>query len=138
MLITLERTACYGPCPIYKLSVKGDGSVEFDGEKFTETTGKAEGKISQEKIRELIKAFKEADYFGFDDSYDEKNCPASATDSSTVITSIQINGRKKTIKHYLGCADGTEEHRPYPAKLCELEYKIDEMVGTKRWIREGK
>jgi hypothetical protein len=138
--VTLKRTACFGTCPIYTLTIKADGSVVFEGEKFTATTGKAEAKISEAKIRELIKAFEEADYFGFDDSYgyDSSNCPSTATDMPTVTTSIQINNRKKSIDHYLGCTDGTEGFNIYPAKLYQLENKIDEIVGTKRWIGEQK
>src|ERR1041385_8201332 len=44
--ITLERTACFGTCPMYKLTIDSDGTVTFNGERFTKTTGIAKGKIS--------------------------------------------------------------------------------------------
>ena len=39
LVITLERTACFGTCPIYKLTVYGDGRVEYEGERFVTVTG---------------------------------------------------------------------------------------------------
>jgi len=136
---TLERMACYGKCPVYKLSVAADGTVVFDGQEFTATTGRAGGKLSSAKMRELIEAFRAADYFGFEDIYSEgRNCPVTATDSPTAITSLRINGRQKKIHHYLGCSEGSERLSIYPPELYELENRIDEIVGTKQWIGGGK
>src|SRR5262245_50253000 len=32
--VTLERTQCYGPCPVYTLSVAGDGTVAYFGTRY--------------------------------------------------------------------------------------------------------
>jgi hypothetical protein len=32
MVITLERTACFGTCPIYRLTIQGNGQVVYEGE----------------------------------------------------------------------------------------------------------
>src|SRR6187200_1158641 len=42
--IGLERTACFGKCPIYSVVIKSDGSVQYTGEKFVERLGKHRGK----------------------------------------------------------------------------------------------
>lgn len=137
LLITLERKGCYGTCPIYKLIVKTDGSVLFEGEQFTDTFGKAEGKISEDKVKQLIEEFNNADYFNLNGKYDTKNCYQWTDDSSTV-TSIQINGEKKSVDHYHGCKEGSDNFEKELAKLIKLEDKIDEIVETKRWIEEQK
>ena len=131
LLITLERTACYGRCPIYKLTIKADGSVLFDGERFTKTIGKAEGKISEDKVKKLIKEFENADYFALDGEYD---C-YQMTDNPSAFTSIQINGKNKKIKHYQGCESGSDEFEKELSNLTELENKIDEIIGTQKWIK---
>ena len=134
LLITLERTACYGTCPIYKLIIKADGSILFEGERFTKTKGKAEGEISKEKVRKLIEEFKKVDYFNLNGKYD---C-YQMTDNPSAVTSIQINGKKKSIDHYHGCGDGNDKFEKELSKLTELENNIDEIVGTQKWVGEQK
>lgn len=138
LLITLARTECYGLCPVYKVGIKADGAVMFEGIKNTETKGISEGKIDETQIKNILREFENADYFNLEDRYDSKNCPLAATDNSTAVTSIQINGRQKTVSHYLGCAEDNQQRTPFPPKLRELENKIDEIAGTKRWIGERK
>jgi len=48
--ITLERTECYGFCPIYTLTIQGDGTVVYDGKDFVKTKGRVEITIPKEKI----------------------------------------------------------------------------------------
>jgi len=31
-IITLERTPCYGYCPVYKVTILSDGTVRYFGE----------------------------------------------------------------------------------------------------------
>jgi len=137
LLITLERTACYGTCPAYKLSVKSDGIVSFEGVSNTKVKGKIEEKISIEKVRQLIKEFEIANYFNLNGKFDSKNC-YQWTDNPSTLTSIQINGEKKNIDHYQGCREGDDDFKKKLSKLTELENKTDEIVETKRWIGEGK
>lgn len=137
--IKLSRTGCYAAanaCPTYDLTVNADGSVVFEGKDVTEIKGKVEDKISEEKLLRLIEEFQKADFFSLEDSYDHENCPSTATDSPDANTSIQINGKKKSVRHYLGCY--TKYPQVYPPKLFKLENKIDEIVGTERWIGEQK
>lgn len=137
LLITLERSQCYGQCPAYKLMVKSDGAVLFEGLAFTKVEGNAEDKISGEKINQLIKAFENADYFNLNGKYGTQNC-YQWTDHDSATTSIQINGKKKEIDHYQGCKEGSEKFKEELSKLTDLENKIDEIVETKRWIGEQK
>ncbi len=138
LLITIERTGCNGSCPVYNLRINADGSVSFEGIKYTETKGKAEGKISEDKIRKILKEFANAEYFILKDKYDGENCPQTAKDHPTVITSIQIGNKTKTVNHNLGCEENSVQSISFPPKLTEMEDKIDEIVETKRWIGERK
>ncbi|MGI8670256.1 MAG: hypothetical protein ACR2J3_10500, partial [Aridibacter sp.] len=69
--------------------------------------------------------------------YDTENC-YQVTDNPSAITSIQINGEKKSIDHYHGCREGDDDFEKELSKLTKLENKIDEIVGTKRWFGEKK
>ena len=138
LLITLETTDFWDNPAVYKLSIKADGSVIFEGIKNTETKGIAEGKISDDKIRELLKEFDNADYLNLQDSYGSHNCPMLASDHSTVITSIQIADKKKSINRDLGCHEKNSIYNRFPPKLYELENKIAGTVEVRRWIGERK
>lgn len=127
LIIRLNRTVCFGTCPAYLLTVKADGKVSFFGQDFTETKGQAEGEISKEKIKQLIAEFKKAKFFDLKDNYTTEEC---STDTPTVRTTLFINDKVKKIEHSLGCEA--------PKELTDLENKIDEIVGTKKWIGEKK
>ncbi|MFC2069256.1 DUF6438 domain-containing protein [Chloroflexota bacterium] len=122
--ITLERTACFGTCPVYMLTINGDGMIIYEGKDFVKTKGSAKSNISQEKVEQLISEFEEVDYFSLNDKYTER----TITDAPSVITSITTNGKTKAIEHYHGDFSA-------PEKLNELEDRIDEIVNSEQWIK---
>ncbi|MFC2032125.1 DUF6438 domain-containing protein [Chloroflexota bacterium] len=124
MVITLERTPCYGFCPVYKLTIGGDGTVVYEGKDFVSIRNREETTISQGEIDQLVKEFKRIDYFSLNDEYTER----TITDAPSVITSITLDGKTKTIEHYHGDFSAPEE-------LTELEDKIDEIVNSEKWIK---
>ena len=123
VVITLERTPCFGTCPVYSLTIHGDGTVVYEGKDFVEVKGTAETTMSQGKVDKLLSEFDKADYFSLKDGYTER----TITDAPTVITSITIDGKSKTIEHYRGDLSA-------PDKLSELEDKIDTIVESQQWI----
>jgi hypothetical protein len=137
-IITLERGACFGSCPIYKLTINGDGLVVFEGKDFVKQKGRAEARISRDQVKELTEAFYKIYYFSLQDRYATRKdgCPAVWTDNPTVVTSFKSNGKSKAISHYLGCREVSGDRTgAYPATLSTLEDKIDKIAGTDRWIK---
>ena len=130
-VITLERTICFGMCPAYKVSIYGDGLVLYDGKEFVKTKGDADGRITKDEVQQLVREFEKIDYLKLADDYgsDDKTCPESSTDYPSATTSLNWNGKQKTVRHYLGCRG-----LPVLDQLRALEDKIDEVVNTKRWI----
>ena len=124
VVITLERTACFGTCPVYSLTIRGDGTVAYEGKEFVDVKGEAETTISQDQVDQLVSEFEKVDYFSLNDSYIER----TVTDLPTVITSISIEGKTKEIEHYRGDFSA-------PEKLTKLEDKIDEIVNSDQWIK---
>jgi len=130
--ITLERGPCFGSCPMYKLTIKSDGTVTFEGKRFTKTIGTADGKISQSDFRALVSEFEKIDYFSLADAYTPgtKQCGQVMTDMPSANTSIKVKGKSKSVAHYHGCrGEGAL------ARLTALEDKIDAVVGTQKWIK---
>lgn len=131
-LITLERTPCFGMCPVYKLTISADGRVVFEGRHDVKKIGTAKSKISQQVLRELLAAFEKIGYFDLRDRYNEPEdgCKQWATDNPSAITSIAMRGKSKRVEHYYGCY-GME----VLAELKKLEQAIDDAVNSQQWIR---
>ncbi len=145
--LRMERNHCFGECPVYTLTIQPDGNFLFENVKIREkeeliTKNKIEGKISEEKINQIINEITKADFFSLKNSYtDGFNCPAFWKDNPDVTLSISLYRKEKTVSHSLGCkekADLDKEGKIYPQQLYDLENKIDEIVETKRWIGERK
>ena len=124
LVITLERTACFGKCPVYSLMIKGNGTVIYAGVDFVKTKGIQETTISMDAINQLVTEFEKADYFSLNDSY----TAFGMSDMPSANTSISIGGKTKAINHYLG-------DRSAPEQLTELENRIDEIVNSAQWIK---
>ncbi|HSS20113.1 MAG TPA: DUF6438 domain-containing protein [Pyrinomonadaceae bacterium] len=124
--ITLERTPCYGNCPAYKLTVFGDGRVQYEGLKYVKTIGKKESLIKPGEVREIVSAALEAKYFTLD-SYAMDNCTCTqCTDMPAANTEISIKGRSHKVGHDFGC-------RCAPKELWNLEETIDRVAGSLKW-----
>ena len=123
LLASLERTACYGTCPIYKVTVYRDGDIEWAGEKFVKVVGAAQGHATGEQLDKLRAAFARADYASLRDKYEAYD----VTDNPSAVTSFSDGGRVKTVSHYYG-----DMHAP--AALGTLETAIDEILQTTRWV----
>jgi hypothetical protein len=119
--ITLERTACYGTCPMYKLTITGNGTVLYEGRDFVDVKGEQTSSISPAQVQDLVDAFEQANFLSLRDYTDQK-----VTDSPSAITSLTINGKTKTVNHYYGDDSA-------PQELTDLESKIDEIVNSKQW-----
>lgn len=142
-LITLERSCdrCKGFGPAYTLKISADGVVVYKGKRSVRKQGKAESRITQEQLRQLIAEFDKAKCFSWRDTYENSGdgCPASWLDFPSATTSIRINGRSKTIFHYYGCREkspaGGRPGPAYPKELYELAQRIDDIVGTRQWTQ---
>lgn len=132
VVIRMERTQCYGPCPIYSVIITGDGTVTYDGKKFVKVKGPRVLRIRPEKVRSLVEAFFKADYFLLKESYDYldkgNGIQEIVTDLPTTITSIQVNGKSKKVSNYYGG----------PSSLSALEHQIDETAGITKFIEKRK
>ncbi|HKZ61207.1 MAG TPA: DUF6438 domain-containing protein [Nitrososphaera sp.] len=91
----------------------------YEGRNFVAVTGRQTSSISQEQVRELVKAFYETDYFSLKNEYS-----AQVTDLPTTTTSITVDGRFKQVINYYGA----------PEQLMELENKIDDISSSEKWV----
>src|SRR5262245_48014013 len=133
--ISLERTACFGTCPVYSVRIAGDGAVEYVGKQYVRVMGPAQRRISRAVVQQLLDAIQKAGYFEMAGEYRYLVGPdgsrGTVTDLPTTITSVRIGTRTHRIVDYVGA----------PEALHDVEQRIDRAAGTAEWIgnqRPGK
>lgn len=120
--ITLERTPCFGKCPVYTVAVHEDGTIVYNGERFVEVIGKRISKIDPEVVAQMVQVFEDAGYFEWDKAYDTM----TITDGAYVNTLVSRNDETHSIHRY------TSDNSA-PLALLFLEYWIDIMARTASW-----
>ena len=121
-VITLERTACFGACPMYTLSIFEDGTVVYEGENFVTVEGEQITQIEPETVELMLQAFEDAGYFEWDEAYDSR----TISDLPTMITSVTKGDKTHQITRYAGDSSA-------PLALPYLEQWIDEMTNSYFW-----
>jgi hypothetical protein len=122
VVITMERTRCFGTCPAYRLTINGRGEVVYEGRDFVKVSGTQRARIDPALVASLVQ---EAERIGFFELKDEYT--ARVTDLPTTFVEIRLGDRHKRIRDYYGA----------PASLRDLEKRIDEVAGAAKWIGRG-
>ena len=117
--MTLSRSACYGTCPAYEVTISEDGNVAWNGRLFVKSIGTRNAKIDPETARLLIRRFLDPKFWTLCAHYS-----AAITDNPTTTTSVQIGARSKLVSNYA---------RSAPQVLETLEEAIDAAADTHRW-----
>ena len=126
--LSLERTPCFGGCPVYTISVSPSGQVTYEGRANVRELGTATAQIPKQRVHALVIELERAGYFGFASRYalSEPACGRYVTDLPSVISSATLGARTKRIEHDYGCGKA-------PAALAVLENRIDEVLGSGQW-----
>jgi hypothetical protein len=128
VLITLERTPCFGFCPDYTVSIDGDGNVAYNGRRFVAVSGEQHGKASREDVAALLRAFDDVRFESLNGEY-----RARVTDLPTQIVTLTRNGHTKRVVDYAGVSVGM------PQAVADIEAQIDRVANTRQWVlRNGE
>jgi hypothetical protein len=118
--IDMQKTGCFGTCPAYSVTVKSNGWVYLNAERYLSRTGKFKKKMTKEETVTLFTAFSESKFFEFSDDYDGK-----MTDFPTTYVTYKIGKRSKKIRDYYGSPD----------ELKDLENRVHLIVVQEEgWI----
>jgi hypothetical protein len=122
--IKLQRTMCFGTCPVYSVMVDNEGNVNYYGEMFVYKSGEHHWKISGEKVNQLNDLIEDFRFksFIYEPGYE------FITDCPSCITTVKYsNGETKEIDHYYG-------HVLIDDSLTAFENKIERIIGTKKYV----
>jgi len=112
IIISLEKTACFGRCPVFKIIIYNNGEALYNGKKFVKKVGEHDLKVSKREIDKILSKAKKIGFNNLKNEYSER-----ITDLPT--TYIMINNKK--IKDYYGA----------PSELKDLEKLIEKIVLEK-------
>lgn len=138
--ISLSRSACYGSCPDYRVTIAGDGTVTFDTRVPPVTPvagvhraysrsdgvligGHHVGHVDRAVIDALLARFRAAHFFGLKDQY-----AAAVTDNPTYVVTLSSGDASKQVLDYVG------EEAGMPPVEADIEKAIDVAADTARWV----
>jgi len=125
--ITLERTPCYGTRLSYKVTVRQDGRVDYEGKDEVKIKGKRVAAIRGSDFARLAKKVEDIGFFSLDSEYQSRQAPDGGsifvTDQPTCITTVTKGAVTKKVENYYGGPKG----------LFELEQLIDELTKSVQW-----
>lgn len=122
--ISLERTPCFGSCPVDKVVLRADGTATYTGTRFVERLGEFQGTFSPRDFQRLAGLLTSQRFFNLRNRY-----AAPATDLPSRITTAVRNGARKTVTNY-GDAG--------PVSLWTVEVAILGVASEIRWEKAGE
>jgi hypothetical protein len=124
VVASLSRGACLGWCPSYTVQVFRDGTVEYNGESFVKTTGKATWTVTPADIAKIDDLFARNAFMKLGAAYTDYDM----TDMpSATVSYAPPGGREKRVEHYYGDDDA-------PKALVVVEDGLDQIIGIEKYI----
>ena len=119
LFASIQRGACFGTCPIYTMKIYNSGYVILNGIRFIDKIGTHSTTLSKQNMLTFIEGAMNIGYMELEDDYDNIH----VTDLPAVITSIVINGKRKTVRRRYN----------YPKGILSFEKLFDDLLDSEKW-----
>ncbi len=116
--LKMDRTACFGRCPVYTVELMSDGGVYYEGMKNTEFVGKREAHLTPQQMQKFFKQLAKYKLAMTQSTYK----PIS-TDLPHMHLNFTLNGQLKAIRN---AESG-------PKFLSDIGKKVDSLITTLSW-----
>lgn len=120
---SMEGGPCLWGCPVFMVTLLGDGTVVFEGLDEVLLPGRHIDHVDPEAVDDLLADFRTVDFFALEDRY-----VAQVTDLWTTTLSLRVGDRVKTVVEYGGTFIGM------PESVIELERHLLGTTGAGKWI----
>jgi hypothetical protein len=117
LIIEMEKTGCYGQCPVYTVKIDENGRGLFIGVENTPHLGLFSFRLRVEELEGLTATFERIGFFELEDRYYDY-----VTDLPTTYLTYRSGSREKKVMDYYGA----------PKELKDLEKSIADLVLSKR------
>ena len=139
--VVVERTACYGTCPAYRLALLRSGVVQFTSHNQGDSARVARDSIKPDAVAALLLAAVRLRVFDVPPVIAESPalCPDRASDHPTVIVTLYGAGEMRSIVDYQGCFLRSDHSTASGLSgLRAFEARLDSVAGAKRWVQPNR
>lgn len=127
--IELFRSACFGSCPIYTITVLGNGEVDYLGQMFVKECGKRSDLITEGQVTDILRELDRAHFFALED-----RAFLRPPDVPGVSVTVSADGKTKRV---WAVTYGAVPRNGAWAAFARAASRIDEIVGSAKWIHPG-
>ena len=121
ILLSMKKSGCYGPCPVYKMKIYTNGFVTLIAEEHLDLQVEYYAKLPGSTVKALVSKFNEAGFFEMEGQY-----TSIIKDLPTTWIYFSNEGRQKRIKDYDGA----------PESLKELENELSLLLESEDWKKK--
>ncbi|SEB35079.1 hypothetical protein SAMN04489761_0019 [Tenacibaculum sp. MAR_2009_124] len=118
ILITLSKTACFGDCPVYEVTIDKNGNLVFNGIQYVKEEGIQTFKLSENELKTLKNKLDKKDFNNFKNVYDD---PEIMDLASTYIT---YNNKQVKIRLW----------KDLPDELIEVHEYIGDLLYKRKFL----
>lgn len=120
LVASMERSPCFGKCPVYKMELYASGYALYRGIKDAPLKGLYTSQIERTELENLLTTVNESSFFSFQDQYINPHI----TDIPTVKIYFRSGEKKKMVE--LRSDD-------YPDPVRSLDQFFDRWIHTQNW-----
>ena len=93
LVVSFNKTPCFGRCPVYKIKIYASGFSTYEGINFAEKMGLYSTTFSQAQIEKIYNSAVEIGYFDLNNEYNDPQ----VSDLPSTISRINYNGQDQRI-----------------------------------------
>lgn len=123
LFASIERTFCFGRCPVYKMKIYADGFVEYEGIQNMDMTGKYTTTIDKGQLSAILKQAEDIKFYEMEDRYDDEMIMDLP---STTVTVVNDSGKLKSVF----CRYN------FPKRVNLLAEMFDNLLKSEKWVSE--
>ena len=132
--LTIKRNGCFGPCPIYEVILKGNGSLQYIGKRHVSFEGKRSKQVESKIVKSVITRLFESNFFYFPHSYTDY-IVAFEGKSATVLIQTETDIPMPFIEIKIGSfKKGFRSTPSAPLEARMLIDEIEKIINISEWI----
>jgi hypothetical protein len=97
VLVHLERTACYGSCPVFTVAIEKPGIMRYYGDSWVPVVGHANSELPKGSVARLAKLIEAQGFWDLENNYHPEEM---VTDLPARIVTVEARGRRKKVYDY--------------------------------------
>lgn len=135
LVVTLERTACLGSCPAYRIKIRGNGEVEYEGKRFVKVMGIRKANLHPQEVLKLVNELLRVRFFDAASEYADLDTISSDGGRLTLVSIVTTDGPSALLELRIGKHEKRVRlYDNYPQELGAIPQLIDQTVLIEQWI----